>query len=157
MVVLVFSQKRKVKELMIPLLCCIISFFVAAVVFFLMTLGFHEDAETSKSIFAVWWITMLLEVMILVAVSCKWRMLSFKATHLAERMGLLTLIVIGEGAIGVTKTVSKIMGESGPDLKSALLICCIILLLVSSLQPSVQKRIMRKTDVILVFLLDVLL
>jgi low temperature requirement protein LtrA len=117
---------------MIPLLCCIISFFAAAVVFFLMTLGFHEDAKTSsKSIFTIWWITMLLEVIIIVAVSCKWRMLSFKATHLAERMGLLTLIVIGEGAIGVTKTVSKIMGESGPDLKGSFLICCIVLLLVS--------------------------
>jgi low temperature requirement protein LtrA len=117
---------------MMPLLCCIISFFVAAIAFFAMVLGFHEDAATSsKSLFAIWWVVMLLEVIVIVGVSCKWRTLSFKATHLAERMGLLTLIVIGEGAIGVTKTVSKITGETGLDLQGSFLICCIVLLLVS--------------------------
>jgi low temperature requirement protein LtrA len=131
LVVLVFSHKRKVNKVVLPLLYCVVSFFVAAIIFFVMTLGFHEDAETSKSIFAIWWIVTLCEAIIIVAVSCKWRTLSFKATHLAERMGLLTLIVIGEGAIGVTKTVSKIIGETGPDLRSSLLICCIIFLLVS--------------------------
>lgn len=58
-------------------------------------------------------------------------MLSFKKTHLMERMSLLTLIVIGEGAIGVTKTVSRMMGKSGLDVESCFLIMCIILVLVS--------------------------
>jgi low temperature requirement protein LtrA len=122
----------------VPLLCCIICFFVAAAVFFLMILGFHGDAETSsKSIYAIWWIVMFSEVVTIVTVSCKWRVLSFKATHLVERMGLLTLIVIGEGAIGVSKTVSEIMGKDGPDLKGSFLICCIILLLVSRFLSSI--------------------
>ncbi|EKG13809.1 Low temperature requirement A, partial [Macrophomina phaseolina MS6] len=57
-------------------------------------------------------------------------MLSFKKTHLVERMGLLTLIVIGEGAIGVTKTVSKMMGKYGLDVEGTLLVVCIVLVLV---------------------------
>lgn len=45
-------------------------------------------------------------------------------------MGLLTLIVIGEGAIGVTKTVAKVLGK-GTTVEGAALICSIVLLLVS--------------------------
>ncbi|KAE9966305.1 hypothetical protein BLS_007106 [Venturia inaequalis] len=45
------------------------------------------------------------------------------------RMGLLTLIVIGEGAIGVTKTVAKVLGK-GITIEGAALICSIVLLLV---------------------------
>ena len=46
-----------------------------------------------------------------------------------ERMSLLTLIVIGEGAIGVTKTVSRMMGKSGLDVEGCFLIMCISLVL----------------------------
>lgn len=73
----------------------------------------------------------LLEGIVIIAVSCNWRTLSFKATHLVERMGLLTLIVIAKGAIGVTKTTAKVMGKSGPTLDGSFLICCIILILVT--------------------------
>jgi low temperature requirement protein LtrA len=57
--------------------------------------------------------------------------LSFKKTHLMERMSLLTIIVIGEGAIGVTKTVSRLMGKHGLDVEGCFLIMCIIIILVS--------------------------
>lgn len=47
-----------------------------------------------------------------------------------ERMSLLTIIVIGEGAIGVTKTVSRLMGKHGLDVEGCFLIMCIIIILV---------------------------
>jgi low temperature requirement protein LtrA len=100
--------------------------------FFLMIMAFSQKRNSAnKPIFVVWWVVMVLEAIVVIGVSCKWRSLSFKATHLVERLGLLTLIVIGEGAIGVTKTVSKIMGKNGPDVQGSLLICCIVLVLVS--------------------------
>lgn len=74
---------------------------------------------------------MVLEAIAVVTISCCWRMLSFKKTHLMERMSLLTIIVIGEGAIGVTKTVSRIMGKHGLDMEGCFLIMCIIIILVS--------------------------
>jgi low temperature requirement protein LtrA len=57
-------------------------------------------------------------------------MMSFKKTHLMERMSLLTIIVIGEGAIGVTKTVSRMMGKHGLEVEGCFLIMCIIVVLV---------------------------
>jgi low temperature requirement protein LtrA len=95
----------------VPLVTSIITFIIAAVVFFVLVLGFFDKTNAAnRPIFVVWWVIMILEAFIIIAVSCTWRSLSFKATHLVERMGLLTLIVIGEGAIGVTKTISEIMG-----------------------------------------------
>jgi low temperature requirement protein LtrA len=37
-----------------------------------------------------------------------WRIISFKYTNLVERVGLLTLIIMGEGIIGMVKSVSCI-------------------------------------------------
>ena len=39
----------------------------------------------------------------------KWRIISFKYTHLVERLQLLTLIIIGEGIIGMVKSVACIV------------------------------------------------
>lgn len=77
-----------------------------------MSVAFLAGADVSVGIVSLWWVVMFLEGLSTIIISSCWRMLSFKATHLVERMGLLTLIVIGEGAIGVTKTVSKLMGKS---------------------------------------------
>ncbi|QDS75713.1 hypothetical protein FKW77_008036 [Venturia effusa] len=131
LVVLLFSIKNKAKKLLLPLAICVLTFFTAAAIFFAMVLAFKDnEKQTNRSIFAIWWLVQLLEGVVIIAVSCTWRTLSFKATHLVERMGLLTLIVIGEGAIGVTKTIAKIMGKTGPTVDGSFLICCIILILV---------------------------
>jgi low temperature requirement protein LtrA len=51
---------------------------------------------------------MAIEAIAVVAVSSLWRVLSFKHTHLVERVGLLTLIIMGEGIIGMTKSVTYV-------------------------------------------------
>ena len=48
----------------------------------------------------------------MIAVSCVWRVVSFKHTHLVERIGLLTLIIMGEGIIGLGDSVSTILQNS---------------------------------------------
>ena len=95
-----------------------------------MTPAFREGNQSRRHIYLVWYIVMLFEAVAVIAISCFWRMLSFKKTHLMERMSLLTIIVIGEGAIGVTKTVSRIMGKHGLDVEGCFLIMCIIVVLV---------------------------
>ncbi|KAE9983220.1 hypothetical protein BLS_009029 [Venturia inaequalis] len=131
LVVLCFSIKNKAKKVFLPLILCMLTFFSAAATFFVMVLGFDGEAKYIKQeVFAVWWVVQLLEAIAIIAVSCKWRTLSFKATHIVERMGLLTLIVIGEGAIGITKTITRIMGKSGPTISGSFIICCSILILV---------------------------
>ena len=97
-----------------------------------MTPAFRTEDHTHRLVYLVWYVVMVLEAIAVVAISCCWRILSFKKTHLMERMSLLTIIVIGEGAIGVTKTVSRIMGKHGLDVEGCFLIMCIIVILVSS-------------------------
>jgi low temperature requirement protein LtrA len=67
------------------------------------------------------------------AISMTWRKLSFKATHIGERLGLLGLIIIGEGVIGTSKTIVRTMGKNGPTFDASAQIFCIILILVCSI------------------------
>jgi low temperature requirement protein LtrA len=105
---------------------------VVAGIFGAMTPVFKKGDNTKHEIYVVWYIVMMVESVAVIFISSFWRMLSFKKTHLMERMSLLTLIVIGEGAIGVTKTVSRIMGKYGLEVEGCFLIMCIIGVLVSS-------------------------
>jgi low temperature requirement protein LtrA len=65
-----------------------------------------------------------------IAISSTWRKLSFRATHIVERLGLLGLIIIGEGVIGTTKTTTRIMGRLGVYFEGCALIFAIVLILV---------------------------
>jgi low temperature requirement protein LtrA len=103
---------------------------LGAIAFGAMTPAFQKVEKANRGIYTVWYAVMLFESVAMITISCFWRMLSFKKTHLMERMSLLTLIVIGEGAIGVTKTVSRMMGKSGLDVEGCFLIMCIITVLV---------------------------
>ncbi|KAF8251473.1 hypothetical protein K440DRAFT_668915 [Wilcoxina mikolae CBS 423.85] len=49
-----------------------------------------------------------LEVVGVLTASSKWKVASFKRTHLVERMGLLTLIIMGEGIIVMLKAVNAV-------------------------------------------------
>jgi hypothetical protein len=49
------------------------------------------------------------EALAMIAISCVWRVVSFRHTHLVERIGLLTLIIMGEGIIGLGTSVSTIL------------------------------------------------
>jgi low temperature requirement protein LtrA len=77
------------------------------------------------------------EAVAITTVSSMWRLLSFKNTRLVERNGLLTLIIIGEGIVGMTKSVATMVTVSvyftSKDLGT---IIAAVLLLVSSQSPA---------------------
>ncbi|KAF2273276.1 uncharacterized protein EI97DRAFT_461161 [Westerdykella ornata] len=129
-VVLFYTARARYSKLFLPLGLMILIYCVCAAIFGAMTPAFRKEEEGHPRIYVVWYIVMLFESIAVIAISCNWRMLSFKKTHLMERMSLLTLIVIGEGAIGVTKTVSRLMGKDGLDVEGCLSVMCIIALLV---------------------------
>jgi low temperature requirement protein LtrA len=60
------------------------------------------------------------EALAIIAISCVWRVVSFRHTHLVERIGLLTLIIMGEGIIGLATSVSTILQNSTAVSKSAI-------------------------------------
>jgi len=125
-------------DLFLPLFLNVLVYAVAAGGYAAMITAFTEDkaVTASNEIYSVWWILMLLETIATITISSFWRMLSFRKTHIVERMGLLTLIVIGEGAIGATKTVSRMMGKTGLDPEASGLVLCIVLILVRPLTPT---------------------
>lgn len=129
-IILAFTLKKGYGKLYLPLVLSVLIFAAAAAIFTAMTPAFKASSDPRKAVYAVWWIVILFEGIFVIAISSIWRTLSFKKTHIVERMGLLTLIVIGEGAIGVTKTISRIMGKHGLDSEGCGLIFCIILILV---------------------------
>ncbi|KAF2873140.1 bacterial low temperature requirement A protein-domain-containing protein [Massariosphaeria phaeospora] len=129
-VVLFYTFRAKYSKLYLPLGLMIGIYALAAGAIAAMTPAFQHEFQENRGIYIVWYIVMIVEATAVITISCCWRMLSFKKTHLMERMSLLTLIVIGEGAIGVTKTVSRLMGKYGLEPEGCFLIMSIIMLLV---------------------------
>ncbi|KAE8868108.1 hypothetical protein PTNB29_02019 [Pyrenophora teres f. teres] len=133
LVVLFFTWRAKYSKLFLPLILMFAIYAVSMAAFAGMTPAFSVNLEFNNKRrlgYLVWYVVMVLEAIAVITISCFWRMLSFKKTHLMERMSLLTIIVIGEGAIGVTKTVSRIMGKHGLEVEGCFLIMCIIVVLV---------------------------
>jgi low temperature requirement protein LtrA len=128
----IFVGMAKRTDLYLPVFLNVLTYVVATAAYAGLIPAFArgKPVDTKNGIYSVWWVVMTLETIATITVSCCWRMLSFKKTHLVERMGLLTLIVIGEGAIGVTKTISRMMGKSGLDPEGSALVLCIVLILV---------------------------
>ena len=62
----------------------------------------------------------VVEALAIIAISCVRRVVSFKHTHLVERIGLLTLIIMGEGIMGLGTSVSTILQNSTVVSKSAI-------------------------------------
>lgn len=129
-VVLFYTIRERYSKLYLPLALHMLIYGLGAAAFGAMTPAFRAQQQSHRAIYVVWYIVMLAEAVGVIIISCYWKMLSFKKTHLMERMSLLTLIVIGEGAIGVTKTVSRLMGKSGLDVESCFIVICIIGVLV---------------------------
>lgn len=55
----------------------------------------------------------IFEIVAVIATSSLWESVCFKKTHLIERMGLLTLIIFGEGIIVMLKGINAIVKSFG--------------------------------------------
>jgi hypothetical protein len=87
---------RKMTKMLIPLALNIVVYLAAGIVFVLIIPRFKDgQIINSNGLYSVWWVVLVLETAVTVTISCIWRLLSFKKTHLMDRMHLLTLIVIG--------------------------------------------------------------
>ncbi|KAI9802613.1 MAG: hypothetical protein M1833_001687 [Piccolia ochrophora] len=60
-----------------------------------------------------WYVVMFVEATVVFSVSAWWRCVSFVRTHLVSRMGLLTLIILGEGVIGTAVSLKLVFGGMG--------------------------------------------
>lgn len=128
------ARTRPVR-LKLPLALNVFVFLVTGCIFIGFTSVFtranpDNSAVGSSIAYVTWYLVLLFELVAVLQISHLWKEISFAATHLTERMGLLTLIVIGEGAIGASKTTIEMMGKRTLEVEPILLVICIILILV---------------------------
>ncbi|ESZ94266.1 hypothetical protein SBOR_5334 [Sclerotinia borealis F-4128] len=96
------------KNSKIPLFLIAVANAIAALIYFGTFFGFTEETAKTGKVFVVWYITAVLETAVNIAISSKWKVLSFRGSHLVQRMTLLTLIILGEGIIGISKSIADI-------------------------------------------------
>jgi low temperature requirement protein LtrA len=89
------------------------SYAISATVYAILTAVFPRDVPAGELVrtyaYVGFYIVAIAETAVTTAISCYWRIISFKGTHLVQRMSLLTLIILGEGVIGSTKSIAKIV------------------------------------------------
>jgi low temperature requirement protein LtrA len=108
---------KKYSKTVVPLVAIILSTLVAGILYGALTPIFPSNKADEFGVliyqksdaYIAWYVIGLSETIITVAVSCIWRVVSFKGTHMVQRMSLLTLIILGEGIIVVCKSISKII------------------------------------------------
>lgn len=116
---------RKSSNDLLKLILCLQvmgSYAISAVVYAILTAIFPRNVLGGEFVrtyaYIGFYIVAIAETAVTTAISCYWRIISFKGTHLVQRMSLLTLIILGEGVIGSTKSIAKIVQNnetfSGP-------------------------------------------
>jgi hypothetical protein len=119
---------RKHRRTIVPLSLVIGSTLVAALIYGSITAALPKETcnlelgvckQFTTRVHVAWYIISSAEIIITVAISCYWRIISFKGTHIVQRMSLLTLIILGEGIIVICKAISKIV-KNGSQFDSSL-------------------------------------
>jgi hypothetical protein len=105
----VYRFMRKNPKAHVPMLIHICTTFVCAFVFLGLYFAFNPSTPgNSGRAISGWFVTLAVEAIVLLVVSGQYRFMSFRHTPMVERLGLLTLIILGEGIIGLCEAVSKI-------------------------------------------------
>ena len=78
-----------------------------------MHLAFSPSNRLRGQVWTIWFVILALETCAVMLLSCLYPMIGFQDTHLNIRMGLLTLIIIGEGVIAITRIVNKTVRPGG--------------------------------------------
>jgi hypothetical protein len=87
---LFFAWKYRITRL--PLASVLISLAVAVIMY--LALSFAFSSHSSQAAYIAWYVIAVLEVGANIAIAGRWHVLSFKGTHLTERMACLTLIIV---------------------------------------------------------------
>ncbi|OAL02009.1 hypothetical protein IQ06DRAFT_346610 [Phaeosphaeriaceae sp. SRC1lsM3a] len=123
------SRKSRHHRLTLPLALNALLFLAMAAAFGGLFGGFTNAKANIMWLLIGVYIAFTVEFFGALFISMTWRKLSFQATHIGERLGLLGLIIIGEGVIGTTKTITRTMGKNGPTVPESSQIFCIVLIL----------------------------
>lgn len=98
------------KKARMPLLVHVGTMFVVAMICLGLAFGFDKH---NASFVDGWYVTMGVEAVVILFVSGQTSFLNFRRTNIIERLGLLTLIILGEGIMGLGEQVAKIKEGDG--------------------------------------------
>ncbi|QPC79571.1 hypothetical protein HYE68_010323 [Fusarium pseudograminearum] len=101
---------RKFKKQALPMLLQIGLNFVLAMIYLGTTFRFTNH---NSNVYITWYVLAVVEVVLTFALAYIFPVLSFQGTHLMKRMGLLTVIIVGDGIITICKSVVTIV--ENPD------------------------------------------
>lgn len=68
-----------------------------------------SSEHSDKHLFWIWYVAGLIEMGAIILHATLSKTLSFEGTHFNERLNLLTLIILGEDVIILTKNITKIV------------------------------------------------
>ncbi|KAL8875923.1 MAG: hypothetical protein Q9198_005788 [Flavoplaca austrocitrina] len=95
------------KKIIAPLSIHITGFAIGAV---LCLSGFFMfNSQSSGQFYIAWYIIIVMEALAVFLSSSQWPSVSFEHTNLSERCGLLTLIILGEGIIVLSKSMNYVV------------------------------------------------
>lgn len=117
------------RNLIIPLAIHVASFAIGAVL--CLGLLFTFNSNTTGKAYFTWYVIIAIEALAVFISSSQWKSLSFAHTNLNERCGLLTLIILGEGIIVLTKATGLVV--KGDNFSSGIIaqIISAVLIIVS--------------------------
>jgi Bacterial low temperature requirement A protein (LtrA) len=118
---------RAYKKARFPLIIHIVTMIISGVIYLGLSFGFTGKAGITASY--GWWIIMPIEAMVVLYVSDCTTFLDFRNTNIIERLGLLTLIILGEGVMGLGEALTKLY-ENGGSYSSdiiGLIICSVLI------------------------------
>ena len=122
------------KKALTPILIQIAIFVVGAAVNLGLLFSFKPD--TFGRPYFGWYAVAVFEAVVVFLSSSQWRVVSFKRTNLNERCGLLTLIILGEGIIVLTKAMNNIVkGENFSSAIIAQIISAVFIIVIYALSP----------------------
>ncbi|KAJ5114502.1 hypothetical protein NUU61_000261 [Penicillium alfredii] len=85
----------------------------SASLFYLAMYFTSQSTGFPSRVWTIWFFVFGIEMWMVMTVSCLFPEIGFQDTHLNVRMGLLTLIIIGEGVIAITRIVNKTVRPGG--------------------------------------------
>ena len=124
---IVLVWMRRYKKTWAPMFIHMLVLFVAAMIF--LGLYFSFGKESGDNSLIAWYVVVALEGAVILLISAKYKFLSFRKTCIVERLGLLTLIILGEGVIGLCSSIQKVGSDQqfGSDI-IGMIICGVFII-----------------------------
>ncbi|PYH47666.1 uncharacterized protein BP01DRAFT_421403 [Aspergillus saccharolyticus JOP 1030-1] len=87
--------------------------FITGFIYLWMYFAFRSPGVSGTYAWIVWFVLFVIEMWVVMGASSARAGIGLQDTHLNVRMGLLTLIILGEGVIAITRIVNKTVGPGG--------------------------------------------